>query len=311
MKSLTVARNAMATRFEILLQGESEIALRAAAEEALDQVEQIEAQLSIYRPSSEISHVNAAAADGPVRVSPPVFSLLQKAAQLSTETDGAFDISIAPLVRCWGFMGASGTLPSTAALEQARAVAGMHHVHLDPAASSVAFDRPGVMLDLGAIGKGYAIECAAGILRDAGVRHGLLHGGTSTVAALGSDGNGSPWKVAIENPTAAASSLVIELADQAVSVSAVWGKTFTAGGRSYGHVLDPRSGEPVSHAVLAAVAASSATETDAFSTALLVVGSAGHDAIARLRGGLQTVLLLPSNGGDALRVERRSRQNVR
>ncbi len=311
MKTLTVARHAMATRFEIILQGENEVALRAAGEEALDHVEQIEAQLSIYRPSSEISRVNAAAASGPVRVSPPVFSLLQQAAKLSAETRGAFDISIAPLVRCWGFMGASGMLPSAEALETARATVGMHHLHFDAETSAVAFDRPGVMLDLGAIGKGYAIERAAGILRETGVRHALLHGGTSTVAAIGNDVNGSPWKIAIEHPGAAASSLVLELVDQAVSVSAVWGKTFTAEGQSYGHVLDPRSGQPVSHAILAAVTAPSATETDAFSTALLVVGSAGHDAIARLRAELQTILFLPSNGPEAIPVERRSGQNVR
>ena len=102
---VTLARHAMATRFEIVLHGTNSVSLRAAGEEALDEVDRIEALLSLYRPSSEIAHINARAAREPVRVSPEVFQLLQRAQTLSAATGGAFDITIAPLVRCWGFMG--------------------------------------------------------------------------------------------------------------------------------------------------------------------------------------------------------------
>ena len=158
---MRVARNAMATRFEILLHGAKEAALRAAGEEALDEVERLEAQLSLYRPASEIARVNALAARQAVRVSPPVFELLKKAQQLHEETGGAFDITIGPLVRCWGFMGGQGHLPAPEELAAARALVGMCHVRLDGDDFSVRFDRAGVMIDLGAIGKGHAIDCAA------------------------------------------------------------------------------------------------------------------------------------------------------
>src|SRR5438309_271553 len=112
MPSVTLARDAMATRFEIVLQGENPVSLRAAGEEALDEIARLENQLSLYRPTSEIAHLNARAAHEAVRVSPGVFALLQQARQLSEESGGAFDITIAPLVRAWGFMGGSGELPN-------------------------------------------------------------------------------------------------------------------------------------------------------------------------------------------------------
>src|SRR5262245_50133967 len=103
-QTVTLARHAMATRFELVLHGTDPVALRAAGEEALNEIERIEELLSLYRNTSEIAHINARAAREPVRVSPPVFRLLEQARQLSEETGGAFDITIAPLVRCWGFM---------------------------------------------------------------------------------------------------------------------------------------------------------------------------------------------------------------
>src|ERR1035438_9696900 len=108
MPPVTVACHAMATRFEIVLHGEKPAALRAAGEEALAQIEQLEAQLSLFRASSEIAHLNARAAKGPIRVTPSLFALLEQAQRLCAESGGAFDITIAPLVLCWGYEGGGG-----------------------------------------------------------------------------------------------------------------------------------------------------------------------------------------------------------
>src|SRR5438552_835225 len=185
MTTVAVARHAMATRFEIVLHGEYEVGLRAAAEEALDEIERLEAQLNLYQPTSEISHINARAGYEAVRVEPSLFRLLQHAQRLNQETDGSFDITVAPLMRCWGFMRGTGQLPDPADLAKAREKVGMRWVSLDEENFTVAFAREGVMLDLGSIGKGYALERAAQLLREAGVSSGILHGGTSTVFALG------------------------------------------------------------------------------------------------------------------------------
>jgi thiamine biosynthesis lipoprotein len=313
----------MATRFEIVLHGEDPISLRAAGEEALDEVERLENQLSLYRPTSEIAHLNARAAREPVRVEPGLFALLQHAKCLHQETGGAFDITIAPLVRCWGFMGGGGRVPGASELAAARAKVGMHLVQLDPENYSVRFHREGMMLDLGAIGKGYAIERAAVLLREAGVARGILHGGTSTVYAIGSPPDAQTWNVAIEYPeesrtdfrpvpkrNKAASSFhatpntvpnapqgsppllaIVPLKDEALSVSAVWGKSFQSDDKTYGHVLDPRTGRPVSRALMAAVVLNSATETDALSTALLTVGIQGHDDIGKLRPAMRSCVI--------------------
>jgi thiamine biosynthesis lipoprotein len=296
MQTIAVARNAMATRFEILLHGDNAASLRAAGEEALDEIDRLEAQLSLYRPTSEIAHVNTRAAQEAVRVSPPVFRLLQQAQEIHRETGGAFDISIAPLVRCWGFMGATGKLPEPGQVEEARKQVGMSLVELNAENSTVHFARDGVMLDLGAIGKGYAIDRATEFLRDAGVTGALLHGGTSTIYGLGHPPDAEFWKVAVEYPKLAGETerklaATVSLRDESLSVSAVWGRSFVADGKSFGHVLDPRTGQPVAGALLAAVVLPTALETDALSTALLVSGEAAHDQIARLRPNMRTMVI--------------------
>jgi thiamine biosynthesis lipoprotein len=290
----------MATRFEIVLHGDNPVALRAAGEEALDEIERLEARISLYRDTSEIAHANARAAFEPVRVSPPVFRLLEQARQLSRETDGAFDITIAPLVRCWGFMGGTGRMPTPEAVAAARSRIGWHRVQLDSANFTVRFEQEGVMLDLGAIGKGYAIERAAEILRDDGVTSAILHGGTSTVHAIGRPPDADAWKIAIERPVEVAASpppllATVPLRDESLSVSAVWGRSFQSGDKAYGHVIDPRTGQPAEAALLAAVVLPSATETDALSTALLTLGAAELPRIAALRAGTRCLVVEKQN----------------
>lgn len=294
METVTLARNAMATRFELVLHGEDKRRLQGAGEEALAEVESIEAQLSIFIPSSELSRVNAMAAHEPVRVTPSVFHLLEQARQLHVESGGAFDIAVAPLLRAWGFLGGSGAWPSPQDVAQAREISGMSHVILNAAAQTVQFDRDGVMLDLGAIGKGYAIDKAAEILRDAGITSALLHGGSSTVYGIGAPPEADAWKVAIDSPPGAKPWIAtVPLRDEALSVSAVWGKSFRHEGKTLGHVLDPRTGGPAAAAVLAAVATPSATETDALSTALLVRGAEGIGKITELRQRMRTLVVEP------------------
>lgn len=274
MERLTLARNAMATRFELVLLGNDPVHMRAAGEEALDEISRIESQLSIYQPSSELARVNRQAATEPVRVSPPVFQFLQTCATLSELTGGRFDISIAPLVRCWGFMRGNGSRPSAEQIAETRQKIGMDLVELDAKNSTVRFAWEGMMLDPGSIGKGYALEEAAKILREANIENALLHGGTSTICAIGCDSEG-PWKVAIEQPDPAPNGAsqalaFVALRDSALSVSAVWGKSFEIDGQTYGHVIDPRTGWPAEQALLGAALIRSAMNSDALSTAVLL-----------------------------------------
>jgi thiamine biosynthesis lipoprotein len=299
--TVVVARHAMATRFEVALHGPNPAALRAAAEEALDEIEHLEARLSIYRPTSDLSQINAHAAQHPVRVDPRVFQFLLRARQLSSLTHGAFDITAAPLFRAWGFIGGSGSLPTPESLASARACVGWHHIELNESNHTVAFDRPGVLIDPGAIGKGYAMDRASELLRDAGVESALFHGGTSTVCAIGHPPGEDAWSIALpsppkshrmpgSSPIPSEDPRIVRIHDQSLSVSAVWGKSFEIGGRNFGHVLDPRSGEPVSGASIAAVITPGATESDAVSTALLVLGFEGIDLLQQAFPGSQMIV---------------------
>jgi FAD:protein FMN transferase len=156
-------------------------------------------------------------------------------------------------------------------------------VLLDPDAQTVAFTQPGVRLDPGGIGKGWAIQRACDILIESGLRSALLHGGTSTVAALGAPEAHSPWQIAIAHPQAPETLWrTISLADgMALSVSAGIGQSFTIGDRAFGHIIDSRTGWPVDNSVAGAVVLSpSPTQSDALSTALLVLGQESARALS-------------------------------
>ena len=288
MPSLRLARHAMATRFELVLHGDRPEALRAAGEEALNEIERLENLLSLYRTHTEIAQLNARAARGWVRVSTPVFRLLEHARRLTEETAGAFDLTAGPLICCWGFQGGTGRKPAPEEIDEARACVGMNLVEMNASTSAVRFTRSGVSLDLGAIGKGYAIDRAVEILREAGVTSALLHGGTSTTAAIGAPPGAAAWHIAVDLPSTDASSpprrlAVAPLRDESLSISAVWGRSFQSGDQRFGHVIDPRTGQPVQAALLAALVLPSATESDALSTALLLDGPKGLAAMTRTR----------------------------
>lgn len=313
MQTIALACHAMATRFEFVLSGLDTVALRAAGEEAIREVERLESQLSIYRPGSELSRLNARAAHEPVHVEPRLFKLLQRARRLAAETGGAFDLTVAPLLRCWGLMQKEGRVPTAAELAAARARTGWQHLELDEADFTVRFACEGLMLDLGSLGKGYALDEAADILREAGVTSALLHGGTSTICALGKPGDAAAWSIALADPQTEGARFLstpsakirarfnplttVELCDESLSLSAVWGKSFTAHGKTYGHVIDPRLGEPVEGALMAACVLPSAAETDALSTALLVGGLAEWDKFSAMRPAMRALVVGRSEDG--------------
>lgn len=314
MTTVTLARHAMATRFELVLHGGDEAALRAAGEEALDEIVRVEEELSYFRATSQIYRLNQEAAQRPVRVTPSLFRLLRQARQLTEASGGTFDITVAPLMRCWGLYTRESRVPEPGELAAARAKTGMHLVALEEASSTVRFMREGVQLDLGSLGKGHAVERAGELLREAGVTSALLHGGTSTVLAIGTPPDRDAWTIALEHPANIKGSqehtgvLVLPLAkvklrDESLSVSAVWGKSFTAADRSYGHVIDPRTGQPTQGALLAAIVLPSATESDALSTMLLTLGPPGFEQVLRMRAGMRALVVANTSSGERLRVE--------
>lgn len=290
---LRVTRRAMATTFEIAFPYGTPHALEAA-EDALDRIDEIEDQLTVYRDHSEISRLNAHAANAFIPVESGLFHLLNTAAAITRETAGAFDIAIGSLIKAWGFFRREGRVPPQAELKQARHASGMKHVLLDLESSAVKFRVPGLELNFGAIGKGYALDRAGELLRSKwGIRSALLQAGGSSVLALGAPpGQPAGWSVAVRHPTDDNRTLgTIRLHDQALGTSAATFQYFIHRGRKLGHLLDPRTGWPATGTACASVVAQTATEADAYSTAFFVLGPTGSREFCRSRPHLAAVLL--------------------
>jgi thiamine biosynthesis lipoprotein len=260
----------MACRFEITLAA-ADGGYVAAARTALDEVDRLEDALSVFRETSAISDLNRRAAAGPVAVPRYLLDLLEDCRQLHQDTGGAFDITTMPLSRCWGFLRREGRLPGADEIDAARALVGLHAVQLDRAGGAVTFGRRGVELNLGAIGKGYALDRAAATLRQAGVVHALLSAGGSSLVALGGRGHG--WQVDLVSPLVSERTIArLSLRNAALGTSGAGEQFVIVDGRRYGHVIDPRTGWPASGVVSASVVASNAARADALSTAFLVGG---------------------------------------
>ena len=269
---IRVARRAMATTFEIALPQGTPRATDAASA-ALDLIEEIEEQLTVYRDTSEVSRLNASAADGPIAIDLGLFRLLEQCAGFTLDTAGAFDVAVGALVDVWGFTQRAGRVPTDRELIEATGRCGFRHVMLG--AGSVQFRRPGLKLNFGAIGKGYALDRAAELLRrDWGIESALLQGGGSSMLGVGCPPNDvRGWPVSIQHPERDRPSLaVVHLKNQALGTSAATFQFFEFNDRRYGHVLDPRTGRPVEGTQSASCIAGSAAEADAISTAFFVAG---------------------------------------
>lgn len=284
---------AMGCDFEVYAFGEHTSLLRSAAESAIEEVERTERLLSHYLADSEVCYINANAASGYVRVHPEVFDLVARAIRLSEETSGAFDITVMPLVRCWGFLSGSGRVPDPQTLAEAMERAGFLHLHLDPENLSIAFDRPGVEIHLGAIGKGYAVDRAIEVLQEAGVEAAMVHGGHSSVRAIGELPEARGWRLNLPHPLEPERSMAnLLLCNKAISTSASTEQYFERNGRRYGHILDPRSGLTVQNNLLSvSVLAEEATVADALSTAFFVLGEDGIREFVRRHPEVQVIVL--------------------
>jgi thiamine biosynthesis lipoprotein len=290
---LRCSRRAMATSFEILIPFGTPRA-QEAAEEALDEIDRLEDQLTVYRDTSEVSELNCRAPKEEVVVEERLFQLLEQSARLWRDTEGAFDISVGALLKTWGFFRRSAHIPEdTSHLLDA---VGMKHVRLDPERHSVRYLVPGLEINLGSIGKGYALDRAAARLRTWGIISAVLHGGHSSVLALGHPpGDGRGWPVAVTHPWEAEKRLaVIYLRDRAMGTSAATFQHLEYQGRKLGHILDPRTGWPAEGTASATAVTPTAAEADALATSFFILGA--EKAIAICAGRPDVGALLYPDG---------------
>jgi thiamine biosynthesis lipoprotein len=266
MQDLTmvrVIRRAMGCEFELLLCGQDRRHLLAAAEEAFEEVSRLEEQLSVFRPESEISYINALAVKEWVRVEPRLYGLLETASRLSQEMEGAFDITAGRLIDLWD---SAESIPADIPKTTGEIV-------FDPDENAVRFSNPDMKLNLGAIGKGYAAQQIAELLVDRGVENALISAGPSTVYALGSPPDEDAWGVGIRNPVNQSERITsVLLKNRALSTSGSHQRFVEIEGRRYSHLIDPRTGRPAEGLLLASVITADPVEGEALSTAFFILG---------------------------------------
>ena len=266
--------DAMGAMYSIVLYGIDRSKMEAAADAAFDEVGRLDAMLSNYRAESEWSNVNRHAAEAPVKLSPELFELLSACVAYSRESEGAFDISVGPLMKLWGFYKGSGRLPGQAEVAAALPEVDYRHIHLDAAAQSIWFDRSGVELDPGGIGKGYAVDRMVDVLRREGVRIALVAAADSSIYGMGAPPTEPRgWRVGIKDPRNARRTVAeVFLKDMSISTSGSSEKFFRAEGRVYAHIMDPRTGYPAQGSLSVSVIAPRTIDSEAWAKPYFVNG---------------------------------------
>ncbi|MGH9617993.1 MAG: FAD:protein FMN transferase [Acidobacteriaceae bacterium] len=265
--------SAMGTEYSLYLFARSREEADSIAQPVFQEVDRVDALLSNYQPGSELSRINRHAFSQDITTDPETFRFLETCLAWSERSHGAFDISVGKLMKVWKFFGASGELPSPEDVTAARRDVGWEKIRLDRERRTVRFLSAGIELDPGGIGKGYAIDRAVRILLANNVASALLSAGSSTIYALGAPPNDAGWKVRVPSPRSGATTIsTVLLRDTSLSTANLSEKHFIHDGHLYGAIMDPQTLRPVEATLQATVISPSATDSDALSNAMFVMG---------------------------------------
>jgi len=271
---------AMGSVFEVLAYGTNPIQASQAMDVAFQEIDRLEQVMSIYKPASELSRLNRTAHHQAQTVTPDLYQVIQESLYYSEISEGEFDVTAGPLAERWKAVGRGEQVPSLAEERRLRCGVGYGQVELIPP-DRIRFHSSRVSIDLGAIGKGYAVDRAAAVLRSCGVERALINSGGSTFYAIGGPPGQSGWLVHLCDPSGQVGPHVL-LHENSVSTSQQTPPSLL-GMPSFGHIIDVVAGEPLKSATAVSVVAESATASDALSTAFLLMGPArGKDLVKRL-----------------------------
>lgn len=290
------AQYLMGTLLEITLYAPDRAAAHEAMSAAFAEVARLEGLLSTYRPDSAISRLNRAAGTEAVPLDAEVLALLERSRTMALRTDGAFDVTVGPLVAVWKRAADRNAAPTPADIRAARSLVGAPALHVALDRGEAMLPKGGMSVDLGAIGKGYALDRAAQVLYDRGISSALLDFG-GQLLAVGPPPHSAGWPVAVRDPRggeASAPLALLHLARGSIATSADDQRGMRVAGRQVSHIIDPRTGRPAEGMLSATVVTETAVEADALSTALFVLGLDQGRNLAQQQG--LTVLLLDDDG---------------
>lgn len=282
-------RYLMGTSMQVQAIGGDEAARRAAIDEAFAAMAEVDRLMSNYRTDSELSHVNREAARTPVVVSDPLLRVIEAGQRVSAASNGAFDVTVGPLVRLWGFRDRVAHVPSAAELTAVRPLVDYHQLLIDGAKHTIGFAREGMEIDLGGIAKGFAVEIAANVLRRRGLGGFIDAGGNQYM--VGTPPGKTSWTVGIKNPDDPKRLIgVVEVKGGSVSTSANDANALVAQGRRYGHLLDPHTLQPSSASLSATILSEDGTLADAMSKAAFILGPQKGMALVEATPGMACVI---------------------
>jgi thiamine biosynthesis lipoprotein len=289
------SRMSMGCAYAIVVYGRDAVVLPGIVDAAFDEVDRIDRLMSHYKRESPLSRLNRDAAGGAVAVDPELFGLIAESLRYSRESGGAFDITVGPLMKAWGFFRGGGRVPGSDELKELRRRVGYAHVILDVERKTIRFDRPGVELDLGGIAKGYAVDRVVELLRSRQVVAALVSAGGSTIFGLGAPPGEPGWEVAVQDPVDPGGvALKVRVKDRAVSISGSYEKSFEKDGVTYSHIMDPREGRPVQGMLSVVVLTGTGTAGDALDDAFFVEGVERSRAYLKRLPGTEAFFFLPA-----------------
>jgi thiamine biosynthesis lipoprotein len=270
---------------------------REAFRAGFDRIRELDDTLSDYKPDSELSEITGRAVQRPARISDDLLTVLSAAQALAEETNGAFDVTEGPVVRLWRDARKTGRVPDAEALAEARARSGFRHLHLDARDRTVKFDIPGMALDVGAIGKGYAASEALEVITGHGIRSALV-AVSGDLAFSGAPPGQRGWRIQIHSEDARLPGVpsTLELTNAAVSTSGASEQHLDANGRRYSHVIDPASGMGLVNDITVTVVAPDGLEADGLDTAASVLGAERGLALVEAHRDTAALILQRSNG---------------
>ncbi len=271
---------AMGVRARMVLYAGDQGTAQAAARAAYDRIAYLEQIMSDYRPDSEISMLSAKAGGPAVQISPELFDILAKAQELARRSDGAFDVTVGPLVKLWRVARKSGKMPPMEQLEAARKLVGWRKLHIEKRGLSPFL---GMQLDLGGIAKGYGCDEAIRVLREHGVKSALVEMGGDIVVSDAPPGT-KGWEIEIENARPHRTEV---LANAAVSSSGDVEQFVEIGGKRYSHIVDPRTGLGITDRIAVTIIAPNGTTSDGLSTAVSVLGAVRGKTLANTYPGVR------------------------
>jgi thiamine biosynthesis lipoprotein len=294
----------MGTTATVTLVGTDSVALVPVATLAHAQFRRVDSLMSNWTRTSELARIHAHLDAGPVVVEDRVAGVLAHALRIGRESGGAFDVTVEPLVRAWGFLGGRPRVPGDSAQREAFRRCGQRFLEFESATRTLRSTRTGVRIDLGGIAKGHGVDAAHEALRGAGVRQALVDL-SGNMRVIGTSPAGGPWRIGVRDPRDRVPFLGrLTLQEQAVATSGKYEQFVAADGRTYGHIMDPRTGRPAEGLISVTVLAPTALDADGWGTALFVMGGEQARRLLRARPDLEGILVEPAaDGVDLIWVE--------